>query len=75
MDWIDKIHIITEKIKSQLHARQIDSLDGVYMVISKFDTQNNGYVDKIDFENFLSKLGIFLKTQVRIINDYMINNY
>lgn len=75
MDWINKIHIITEKIKSQLHARQIDSLDAVYMVISKFDAQNNGYVDKIDFENFLSKLGIFLKTQVRIINDYMINNY
>lgn len=75
MDWINKIHIITERIKSQLHARQIDSLDAVYMVISKFDAQNNGYVDKIDFENFLSKLGIFLKTQVRIINDYMINNY
>jgi len=75
MDWINKIHIITERIKSQLHTKQIDSLDAVYMVISKFDAQNNGYVDKIDFENFLSKLGIFLKTQVRIINDYMINNY
>jgi calcyphosin len=73
MDWINKFHIIIERMKSQLHAKQIDSLDGVYMAISKYDTENKGYVDKIDFENFLSKLGIFLKTQVRqllLINIY-----
>ncbi len=74
MDWINKIHIITERMKSQLHARQIDSLDTVYMVISKFDSQNKGYVEKIDFESFLSKLGIFLKTQVRMNNQFYDNS-
>jgi hypothetical protein len=61
-------------MKSQLHARQIDSLDTVYMVISKFDSQNKGYVEKIDFESFLSKLGIFLKTQVRMNNQFYDNS-
>ena len=68
MDWINKIHMITEKMKNQMHTKQVDSLDKVYIAISKFDNTNLGYVEKIEFENFLAKLGIFLKTQVFIYN-------
>jgi len=56
--------MIIEKIKNQMYAKQIDSLDKVYVIISKYDVSNKGYVEKINFEDFLSKLGIFLKTQV-----------
>ncbi len=63
MDWINKINMITEKMKNQMLAKGIDSLDKVYVAISKFDNNNLGYVDKIFFESFLSKIGIFLKTQ------------
>ena len=65
MDWINKIHMITEKMKNQMHAKQIDSLDKVYILISKFDQSNQGFIEKTYFEDFLSKLGIFLKTQVK----------
>lgn len=67
MDWINKIHMIMEKMKNQMHAKQVDSLDKVFMAISKFDTENKGYVEKIYFEDFLAKIGIFLKTQVIFI--------
>ena len=63
MDWINKIHVIIEKIKNQLHAKSIDSLDRIYITINKFDEANKGYVEINLFEHFLSKLGIFLKTQ------------
>ncbi len=66
MDWINKIHMIIEKIKNQMQARQVDCLDKIYIAISKFDTENKGYVEKIFFEDFLSKIGVFLKTQVNI---------
>ena len=64
MDWINKMYMITEKLKSQMYSRGIDSLDKVFLIISSFDQYNYNFVEKIDFENFLSKLGIFLKKQV-----------
>lgn len=64
MDWINKIHMILEKKKNQMHAKGVDSLDKVYLAISNFDKDNKGYVEKIYFENFLSSIGIYLKTQV-----------
>ena len=33
MDWINKINLITEKIKNQLHAKGIDSLDRIFIAI------------------------------------------
>lgn len=60
--------MISEKIKNQMQAKGIDSLDKVYIAISEFDRNNLGFVEKIYFENFLSKIGVFLKTQVEIVN-------
>lgn len=64
MDWINKYSMIIEKIKNQMHAKGIDSLDKVFISISNFDPNNNNYIEKVKFENFLASLGIFLKTQV-----------
>ncbi len=64
MDWINKMYMITEKMKNQMHAKGIDSLDKVFILISSFEQKGQNYVEKINFETFLSKLGIFLKTQV-----------
>jgi hypothetical protein len=64
MDWINKIHMILEKMKNQMHAKGVDSLDKIFVEISKFDKDNIGYVENIFFESFLAKIGIFLKTQV-----------
>ena len=63
MDWINKIHMIIEKMKTQMKARGVDSLEKVFFAISNYDLENKGYVDKIFFEEFLAKIGIFLKTQ------------
>jgi hypothetical protein len=64
MDWINKAHMILEKMKNQIYAKGIDSLDKIYVAISKFDVESKGYVDYINFENFLSTIGVYLKTQV-----------
>lgn len=63
MDLINKIDQIIPKMKLQLHSKEIFSLHEFYMAIAKCDPDNTGHVSKIKFENFLSLLGIFLKTQ------------
>lgn len=65
MDWINKYNMIVEKMKNQMHAKGIDSLDKIYYAISKFDGNNNSYVELNDFQTFLASIGIFLKTQVK----------
>lgn len=67
MDWINKYNMILEKIKNQLHAKGIDSLDKIYICISKMDPENNNCIDITQFEKFLSLMGIFLKTQVNYL--------
>lgn len=64
MDWINKYNMIVEKMKNQMFAKGIDSLDKVFISINKFDPNNNNYIHENDFANFLASLGIFLKTQV-----------
>ena len=34
MDWINKLQMIVEKIKNQMYAKGIDSLDRVYAIIA-----------------------------------------
>jgi Ca2+-binding EF-hand superfamily protein len=63
MDWINKMNMITEKMRNQLEAKGIDSLDKIFIAISKFDREGNNWVEKIYFEKFLVTIGIFLKTQ------------
>ena len=63
MDWINKINMIVEKMKMQMHAKGIDSLDKVFLQIAQFDKEGKGTIYILEFETFLSRLGIFLKTQ------------
>lgn len=63
MDWINKIHMIVEKMKMQMHSKGIDSLDKVFLQIAQFDKGGKGSIYILEFEKFLSRLGIFLKTQ------------
>ncbi|CAD8165837.1 unnamed protein product [Paramecium octaurelia] len=63
MDWRNKLDLIQNKIRGQLHARKIDDLEGVYQLMAEFDRDNSGYLDKDEFQKFLSKIGVFLTTQ------------
>ena len=70
MDWRNKLELIQNKIRGQLHARKIDDLEGVYALMAEFDKDNSGnrfinlgYLDKDEFQKFLSKIGVFLTTQ------------
>lgn len=63
MDWINKINMIVEKMKNQMHAKGIDSLDKVFLQIAQFDKEGKGSIYILQFETFLSRIGIFLKTQ------------
>ena len=63
MDCINKIDLIIIKKKNQMHAKGIIAMDQIYVEISKFDPKHQGFLDKSKLEVFLSKLGIFLKTQ------------
>ena len=63
MDWINKINMIVEKMKMQMHAKGIDSLDKVFLQIAQLDKEGKGTIYILQFETFLSRLGIFLKTQ------------
>ncbi|MCQ2820621.1 MAG: hypothetical protein MJ252_25425 [archaeon] len=63
MDTINKMNRITEKMKCQMLAKGIDSLDKVMVVMTQFDPNGTGAIEVSEFETFLSRLGIFLKTQ------------
>ena len=58
MDWINKYNMILEKIKNQLHAKGIDSLDKIYICISKMDPNCDNYINITQFEKFLSLMDI-----------------
>jgi Ca2+-binding EF-hand superfamily protein len=62
MDWKNKLDSIQNKIRGQLFARKIDDLEGVYKLMAEFDKDNSGYLDKDEFQKFLSKIGVFLTT-------------
>lgn len=63
MDLINKINEILPKMKLQLQSKEIFSLHEFYITIAKNDPENTGFIPKMKFENFLSLIGIFLKTQ------------
>lgn len=68
MDWKNKLPMIQNKIKFQLHAKLIDDLEYLKIVINRFDTNATGNLDKDEFTKFLASIGIFLTTQeLRII--------
>lgn len=63
MDFINKMDQIMIKMKNQMHTKGIISMDQVFIEIARFDPERTGCFHKSKLEFFLSKLGIFLKTQ------------
>lgn len=78
-DWKFTFEEIADKIKSQFHAKGYDNLTNVYAMFmvratlflnvltifqQDFDKDNTQTLNKIEFEKFLAKVGIFPTKQV-----------
>ena len=63
MDWKFKYDELINKIKYQLHAKGLDNITFIYDYFSSFDVDGSGELDKVEFENFTRKVGMFLTTQ------------
>ena len=63
MDWKFKYDELKNKVKFQLHAKGLDCVTFIENYYQTFDIDGSGMLDKIEFENFLRTVGIFLTTQ------------
>lgn len=63
MDWKFDYEELVNKVKYQLHAKGLDCITGIYEYFQSFDIDGSGQLDKIEFENFMRKVGMFLTTQ------------
>ena len=61
MDWINTMPNIIEKVRHQLHSRNMRSLREVGRFLSNFNSSD--HMDYHFFDKLLNKIGIFLKTQ------------
>lgn len=69
-DWRNRIEQIANKVKFQLNARGVDNLVQLKDVFLSFDRNQDGVLNKLEFEEFLSKLGVFLARQeLRVVFD------
>merc|ERR1712076_75156 len=62
-DWRNRMEQITNKVKHQLNAKGVDSISQLRGVFDQFDANQNGVLDKLEFEEMMSKLGVFLTRQ------------
>ena len=62
-DWRNKIHMIINKVKCQLCAKGVDNVLQLQPWLQQADVNNSGTLDRLEFENMLQKIGIFLTTQ------------
>mmetsp|Transcript_7866 Transcript_7866/g.8924 ORF Transcript_7866/g.8924 Transcript_7866/m.8924 type:complete len:254 (+) Transcript_7866:10-771(+) len=63
MDWKFHYGELVNKVKYQLHAKGLDVITAIYDYYQSFDIDGSGQLDKVEFENFLRKVGMFLTTQ------------
>lgn len=67
--------MIVNKTKAQLHAKGVDNLEQLKPVFSAADKDQNGTLNKLEFEELLSNLGVFLARQeLRTIYDHFDHN-
>lgn len=50
-------------MKNQLFAKGVDNLEQLKGTFLQFDKDQNGTLGKLEFEEFMSKLGVFLARQ------------
>jgi len=63
MDWKFKYEELRNKVKYQLHAKGVDVITSINKYFHSFDIDGSGQLDKVEFERFLTKIGMFLTTQ------------
>lgn len=63
MDWKFRYEEMLNKVKYQLHAKGLDNITFIFDYFHSFDIDGSGQLDKVEFENFLRKIGMFLTTQ------------
>jgi len=75
-DWRNRLNMIVQKMKAQLFAKGCDSIQKLEEVFKQFDANGNGILEKLEFNEMLTKMGIFLSTQeLRTIYDnFDLNN-
>jgi Ca2+-binding EF-hand superfamily protein len=63
MDWKNKFDMIKNKVKTQLHAKGVDTLISLSNWFNTFDLDGSGKLNKVEFEKFVAKIGAFLTMQ------------
>lgn len=63
MDWKFDYSELVNKVKYQLHAKGLDVITAIYDYYQSFDIDASGHLDKVEFESFLTSIGVFLTTQ------------
>lgn len=63
MDWKFKYEELLNKVKFQLHAKGVDVITSMFDYFHSFDLDGSGQLDKVEFELFTKKIGMFLTTQ------------
>jgi len=61
---------IVNKVKAQLFAKGVDNMNQLQEHFLSFDRNQDGVLQKLEFEEFMSQLGVFLARQeLRVIFD------
>jgi len=69
-DWRNRMDQITNKVKCQLFAKGVDNMVQLNDIFMSFDRNQDGVLQKLEFEEFMSQLGVFLARQeLRVVFD------
>jgi Ca2+-binding EF-hand superfamily protein len=63
MDWKNKLPEIQNRLRFQLFSRKIDGIDPLFIFFKQADKNNSGTLDRYEFDDFLSQVGMFVSTQ------------
>lgn len=76
MDWKFKYEELKNKVKFQLHAKGLDVITAINDYFHSFDLDGSGHLDKVEFEQFMRKVGMFLTTQelTVVFRNFDLNN-
>ncbi len=71
MDWRNRLDQIKNKVKNQLNARGVDTMVQLQHTFVEFDKDQSGTLNRLEFEDFMAKIGVFLTRQeLRTVYDH-----
>ena len=62
-DWKNKLPEIQNRLRFQLFSRKIDGIDPLFGFFRNADADNSGTLNRYEFDDFLSQVGMFVTTQ------------